>query len=45
MNGGREVKVFAICLHKDTLSTKFSSSTRRLIWHLDRCLARKEKDK
>jgi hypothetical protein len=42
--GGKEVRISAICLHyKHTLSAKSSSGTGHLIHHLELCPAKKEK--
>jgi hypothetical protein len=44
--GGKEVRISAICLHcKHTLSTKSSSGTGHLIRHLELYPAKKEKEK
>jgi hypothetical protein len=44
--GGKEVRISAICLHcKHTLSAKSSSGTRHLIRHLELCPAKKDKEK
>jgi hypothetical protein len=46
MQNGKEVRVYAICLHcKNSMSAKSSSGTGHLIKHLDLCPAKKEKDR
>ena len=45
IQGGKEVRVSAICLHcKGLLSVKSSSRTGHLLHHLDLCPAKKEKE-
>jgi hypothetical protein len=44
--GGKEVRISAICLHcKHTMSAKSSYGTGHLIRHLELCPAKKEKEK